>query len=103
MADKHTMSREEIQDIVSACVRQVFEEERSSFWVAPERHYQHHQLLEQCSVDREKWKKNHEFVEEWRGTVGTGKKIGFVTAMTSISAFIIGAIWLAIKHAVQQP
>lgn len=97
---RNQMSREEIEDIVSACVRQVFEEERSSFFIDPERHYQHHQLLEQCAVGRDRWRRNHEFVEGVMAGAETAKKVGITTAIGIFVSFIIGAVLLAIKHEV---
>ncbi len=99
---KNQMSREEIEDIVSACVRQVFEEERASFFIEPEKHYQHHQMMEACAVGRETWRKNHEFVESVRSGAEIAKKAGVTAAVIAFLSFMIGAFWLAVKHEVMK-
>lgn len=99
---KHQLSRDEIEDIVSSCVRQVFEEERTSFFIEPEKHYQHHQLMAQCMSGRDRWRKNHEFVEEIQGNLAKVKSAGFITAFLSILGFIGAALVFYVKHGIQK-
>ena len=91
----------EHEDIVKA-VRAAIVEERKEFWIPGDQHFLDHQLLSNCREHSNTWRENHEFVEGVREGFTTGKKVSFGVGIAALTSFIIGAIWLAIKEAINR-
>ncbi len=80
-----------------AIIKEAMEEERKSFWVGPEPHYQDHQFIAVCRENMEEMRKNHDFVSSVRSGASVAKKTSIKTAITVWVVFIIGVVWVQIK------
>jgi hypothetical protein len=84
---------------IKALLHEVLEEQRKNFWVEPEQHFLDHDMLKVCRGDRERWRRNHEFVEGVIDSASTAKKIGIGGLLAAIGGFglwIIKVAWTAV-------
>lgn len=78
-------------------LKEVMEEERKSFWIEPERHYQDHQQVMACHKNMEEIRKNHDFISSVRSGAKIAQKAGITVAITSFIVFVVGAVYVQIK------
>lgn len=90
-----------LQPEIRRIVQEELQAERSAFWVPAERHYNEHQQLEKCVKSADEKEANHEFISTVRVGMGYAGKISFGAAILALATFIGGAIWMAIKTAIE--
>lgn len=78
-----------------ALMHEALEEQRRTFWVEPEQHFLDHDMLKTCRADRERWRRNHEFVEGMIDSTATAKKIGIGGMLAALGGLIVWVIKLA--------
>lgn len=71
------------EDIKNA-IREALEEERKSFWVDSETHYQH-----------------HEWIGGWIWGIGIAKKSVITAFVAGLATGLIGIVWLGIQAAMK--
>ncbi|MCK5602635.1 hypothetical protein KAR91_12215 [Candidatus Pacearchaeota archaeon] len=95
------MDPKDLADVVAGAVKSAIKEERASFWVEPEQHYQDHLLLKNCAVHQDEMRANHDFVSGVRKTTGrVTKQMQTITVrvgFTGLLVLIAYAVWEYIK------
>lgn len=80
--------------VIKQIMKEVFEEERESFWVPAEEHYRDHEMLKSCREHGDEMRKNHEFVSGVRSTTKTVKRASIFSVIgTLIAAFFAWIVW----------
>ncbi len=87
--------------LLKEAMKEVLAEERGEFWIPQPQHYKDHEMLEECRVARESWRRNHDFISSIRESAETGKRVGIMVFVSALITFIIGALVMAIKAAVR--
>lgn len=83
---------------IKSLMHEVLEEQRKNFWVEPEQHFLDHDMLKTCRADRDRWRRNHEFIEGMVEATGTAKKIGIggmLAAVGGLALWVIKLAWSA--------
>lgn len=86
------------EEQVEAAVHRALEEQRKHFWVEPEQHFLDHDMLKTCRADRDRWRRNHEFIEGMVEATGTAKKLGIggmLAALGGLCLWVIKLAWTA--------
>jgi len=86
-----------MREVAKEVFTEIIEKEHSGFYVPPEKHYLDHKAFDSCSVNRDEWKENHEFVSGMRknGTRALWASITFMIIAVTGGAIMV--IKLGIK------
>ena len=90
-------SKEEIKQ----ALHEVLEEHREKYWVDPQQHFLDHEQMKQCRSNRDKWFRNHQFVEGVISAIATGRKAGILTSVSIIVSAFLALIWYALTHPIK--
>ena len=91
------------EDQVEAAVHRALERQREARRVEPEQHFLDHDMLKTCRADRDRWRRNHEFIEGMIDSTVMAKKIGIGGMLTAVGGLALWVIKLAWGAALTGP
>jgi len=92
------MTDKDIREAISVAVKDAFQQDRDEFWVKQPQHFIDHKMLQECQASRDEWRENHKFISGVRESIRTGKRTGWVTAISAVLMFLFGAIVFSVKQ-----
>lgn len=88
------------EDIKEA-LHEVLEEHREKYWVDPQQHFLDHEQMKQCRGSRDRWLRNHGFIEGIIENIGTVKKTGIIASVGTVVSALLGLLWYILTHPIK--